>query len=158
MILVGLGAAQVLHAQEPGSDASENEPAYYRTSQPGFRTTGVARFDFWFDIPVQWRAIDRSANGDGYFIATGEPGTDLRVFGTFVPSDRSSQLIEPFTFRDGAIGERFSRPGEIVFQRTEGDRSFVFQAVAPQSWLDAHTEQIAAIAQSLRPGVHSKEP
>src|ERR1035437_4036765 len=84
----------------------------------GFKTAYNQSFNFSFELPQQWRAIDESTIGDGYYIFTGKKFTDIRIYGERITPENENNLvevdstdfnkIEKFTFDDGIKGLKLS--------------------------------------------------
>lgn len=150
---------------DPNEDMIADEEAeYFPAEDQEFKKAGNARFNFWFDIPNNWKAIDRSANGDGYFIITEDENVDIRVYGAnriLEPEAYYSEIageqgkIQEFTFRNGDAGKMITRPGgEIHFVRCEKDRyiSLYVNYGEDKQWYENNGDLMAVVAESLRPG------
>lgn len=132
---------------------SGDEPGYYPTANSAYKKTGSARFNFWFDLPLAWRAFDRSANGDGYFLEVGSPDVDARVYGYYdMDETRKRRGKARFRFADGKKGWREAKPGSVSYTRREGSRFQVFYVKAPEAWMKANAVAVTHVAKSLRPG------
>lgn len=151
MCLLGACAWSAEDARSPGIEAS-----YFPTESSTFKKVGNPRFNFWFDIPTDWRAFDRSANGDGYFLDVGNPGVDVRAYGSGldVVLDQSQDKT-PFRFADGKLGWRLTKETSMTYVRPEGDHFLYLYVQAPAAWVKKNEEAISRVARSLRPGSKS---
>ncbi len=126
-----------------------------------FKSIGNARFNFWFDIPDDWKATDKSANGDGYFIDTRNNEIDVRIYGShvFPESDYYTELkLDPkyssqrFVFHDGFVGTFLRKDKELIFIRSERDVHIIFFLEGKDEWMKKNEHLIKRIAGSIRFG------
>ena len=138
----------------PGQAIHPREAKYLPTEDSNYCAIANARFNFWFDIPKSWSAVDSSTNGDGYFILTGNPRVDARVYGSYIEFRRGpQQKIATFLFRDRVKGRRITEPGHVYFVRQMPHRQIIFYLASGDSvWLSQNRRVIERIAGSLRPG------
>ena len=141
-------------ATSSGQTLHSGEAKYFCAQDPDYHSIASARFNFWLDIPHNWRAVDSSTNGDGYFILTGNPRVDARVYGSEVELPTEPQKkTSVFLFRDGLKGVRVTASGSVYFTRQISQRQVTFYLASSDSaWLSENRRQIERIAASLRPG------
>ncbi|KQV46307.1 hypothetical protein ASC95_27295 [Pelomonas sp. Root1217] len=145
----------LVHCAWSAEDAVSSgiEAHYFNTGDGNVKKVGNPRFNFWFDIPASWRAFDRSANGDGYFLDVGIAGVDVRTYGSWMDFDLDqSQNKTPFKFADGKLGWRLTKETSVTYVRPEGDHFLYLYVRAPAAWVKSNEEAIINVARSLRPG------
>ena len=132
---------------------------FFATRNKEYKTTGNARFHFWFDLPVSWDAEDRSANGDGYFIIPGNKDIDIRIYGTNKAlSDEeyynsfleTGGKIADFQFTDGSKGKTIENGNQKYFIKSEDDYWITLYVNGPEKWYQENKEHIIYIANSIR--------
>jgi len=137
------------------------EATYYQTDDPLFKKTVNVKFGFWFDIPKDWKAIDKSETGDGYYIVTGDDNVDMRIYGSqkvFSDSEYFKMLLAEggkltdFKFRDEAMGKRIETYGKIYFLRTEENIRITLYLSAKEKWFHQNKEIVEKIARSIKLG------
>lgn len=129
-----------------------DEANYHPATSPRYKQLGSPRFNFWLDIPVDWRAFDRSATGDGYFLEVGNASVDARAYGSYMDDPGRHPERKRFVFADGSQGWRETTPDHTSYIRPEGDRFLYFYVQAPAAWMKQNADAIAHVAASLRPG------
>lgn len=112
------------------------------------------RFRFALTMPNTWKAFDRSANGDGYFIDCGNPAIDIRVYGRYevVPIEEE-QSGDAFAFASGQTGWALQSPGESIHYFYLADERIITFYVGyedDEQWYDEHRDALALIAATLR--------
>jgi hypothetical protein len=163
------------NCQNPNTGGREAK--YFPTAEPGFRTEGNARFNFLFDIPKTWRAVDISVNGDGYVLIPdngnrrvaspdiarrdSDTALDIRIYGSLkiLPDSENYAMlttdggsIENFRFRDGTWGKLVRAGKEKYYIRSEEDVMITLYSKADRNWLRANEATVRAIARSIRRG------
>jgi hypothetical protein len=167
-VLFLLAAILVSCKGEPGNTETPSgerdhgtEATYFPAHDPDYRTCSNAKFGFWFDLPRGWRAVDRSAVGDGYFIECGEHGIDIRIYGMQrEPNDDElfrtmvgdPEKVEPFSFRDGANGSVLFMDHIRYFVRSTPEVRVMLYVKADEAWYQKNKEIILAMARSIRFG------
>ena len=145
------------------------EAVYYPTDNSNFKRTGLGRFGFWFDLPMSWKAISASFNGDGYRLLTNQrQEIDLRFYGgynVFGPdaedyyelyTSRGAQ-INDFQFRDGEWGKHIEQNEEHYFIRVQDGVAATFYVNAPPEWIGENQELVHYMAASLRWGYSDED-
>lgn len=149
----------------------DGEIIFYPAYDDDYKTGNNEMFDFWFDIPVDWNAVDNSADGSEYHIIDSSDKVKIRIFGIYTDEageDYCNELagkngvISDFIFRDSWIGKKVEvSPNEMYFVRLDGDSYMVLHvdASADPAWLDKNREIIEHIAMSARTAreSHGKE-
>jgi hypothetical protein len=147
---------------EFSSEENGKEAKYYPSPKSGFKYAYNENFDFWFDLLEDWKAFDRSENGDGYFIVSENPKMDIRVYGMYktgTDEEFYNELagkkgtVENFTFDDGVVGKRIFFTGSKVYY-VHGDVDtyicFYVNFKNDQAWYEANNEKLNEVAASLR--------
>ena len=144
------------------ADGTGKEARYYPTSVEGYKTAHNEAFDFWFDIPEDWKAIDKSKNGDGYYIISDNAGMDIRVYGLIKSSTEEEYYrklsgndgqIEDFTFNDGEPGKKIRNlDSRVYFVRVDEDTFICFYVnyTNNAAWYEANQDKLTSIAMSIR--------
>lgn len=140
----------------------EGEILFYPTFDENYKTGNNEKFAFWFDIPVEWRAEDRSEDGSEYHILPDDPDVVIRIYGQLKegPEDGfyrqlagKSGTIDDFVYRDNWVGKMITvSENEFYFVRVDGD-SYLFlhvDATGDPGWLAENEEKIYYIARSAR--------
>lgn len=138
--------------------ATDNEPIeieaeYFPTGEQQHIIMNP-RFRFALTMPDTWKAFDRSANGDGYFIDCGNPAVDIRVYGRYnvVPKEED-ESGETFALANGQTGWIEQIPGESIHYSYLADERIITFYVNYQQdaqWYAEQSENLAAIATTLR--------
>lgn len=84
-----LSATESQHQNEPKVneegliiDEAEAVTPVGSSENDGFFTYQNARFSFAIDAPTEWSVVDKSGNGDGFFIdIPGEDSIEIRIYG-----------------------------------------------------------------------------
>ena len=149
-----------------GSSPSDNtdgkEAKYYPNAVEGYKTVGNEAFAFWFDLPEDWKAVDKSQNGDGYFIISDAADMDIRVYGLLKDSTEEEYYqklsgkngeIEDITFNDGEPGKKIKNTNSrVYFVRVDGDSYICFYVNYKENpaWYQQNEDMLADIAMSMR--------
>ncbi len=142
--------------EEDGTEAT-----YFPAEDPDYRMCGNAKYNFWFDLLNGWKAVDKSAVGDGYFIVCGSESVDLRMYAMQrePPDDEFYKLlvedrgeVKSFTFRDGTEGKLLLIDNLRYFVRNADDIRIMFYVKAGDGWFLKNEEAILHMARSVRMG------
>ncbi|TES92876.1 MAG: hypothetical protein E3J87_03745 [Candidatus Cloacimonadota bacterium] len=142
-------------------NTTDAEAEYFPIENSEYKTVANARFNFWFDLPKTWKAIDKSATGDGYFIITDNEKVDIRIYGSnkVLPDEdyyesltKDRGQIQDFEFRDGTKGKRIICKDILYFIRHEEDKRISFYIKADEDWYRKNKDILTHIAKSIRPG------
>lgn len=140
----------------------DGEIKFYPTYDSNYKTAGNEVFDFWFDIPVGWKAADRSEDGSGYTILPGSDSIEIMMYGVLKDGPEEefySSLsgkngkISDFTYRDGWVGKQIDvSDTESYFVRVDGDSYMIFHvnAKGDAAWIKQNQETLNYIAMSAR--------
>lgn len=152
-------------AVKPDSSGSDKPAAgelkYFPTYDDNYKTTRNDIFDFWFDIPDNWRAVNKSDSGEVSTIDPGNSKVSLVVYGTAINGEAgafysklsgTSGTIADFTFRDGWMGKKITNGTKLYYVRTDGDTYIILFADCKDDsvWLDENSDTLEYIGQSLR--------
>jgi len=138
----------------------DSQEAVYRPATLNrFKTAFNQTFNFAFELPKEWRAIDASTIGDGYYIFTGKKFTDIRIYGEMITPENEKVLaeidstdfnkIEKFTFNDGVKGLKLSGRRYRMFVKDNGKIRISFYVKARKTWIEQNEVYIEHIAQSI---------
>lgn len=151
--------------ENANSNTGGKEARYYPNAVEGYKTAHNEKFDFWFDMPEEWKAVDRSESNDGYYILTDSGAMDIRIYGVLKDTSDDefySKLtgkdgkIEDFTYNDGKIGKKIINSSErVYFVRDDGDSLICFYVnyKNDRTWYEtkANREKLDYTAMSIRP-------
>lgn len=144
------------------SSVDGKEAKYYPNALEGYKTAYNEMYDFWFDIPEKWKAVDRSEKGDGYYIIPDAADMDIRVYGLlkdtaeedyYLKLSGKNGKIEDITFNDGEPGKKIQNANSrVYFVRVDGDSYICFYVnfKSNPAWYQQNTDTLNYIAMSLR--------
>lgn len=146
----------------------DNQEAIYKPALiKEFKIAYNQSFNFSFELPKQWRAIDESTIGDGYYIFTGKKFTDIRIYGERITPDNERVLaevdstvfskIETFIFNDGIKGLKLSGRQYRMFVKDNGKIRVSLYIKARKRWLDQNEAFLEHIAHSIKPIRNTKK-
>lgn len=148
--------------KESAAKTLEGEIKFYPTVDPEYKTARNEMYDFWFDIPNDWKAEDRSKDGSEYTILPGNPKVEITISGVMKQETEeeyyaklagTAGTISDFTYRDGWIGKeiRFGET-ETYYIRVDGDSYMVLHinAAGQTEWFSENQEKLNGIAASER--------
>ena len=138
----------------------ESQEAVYRpASLSRFKTAFNQTYNFAFELPKEWRAIDASTIGDGYYIFTGKKFTDIRIYGERITPENENKLaevdstdfnkIEKFTFNDGVKGLKLSGRIYRMYIKDNGKIRISFYVRARKNWITQNEIYLEHMAQSI---------
>ncbi|MGI6669159.1 MAG: hypothetical protein ACOX4M_07115 [Acetivibrionales bacterium] len=140
----------------------EGEIKFYPTYDDRYKTGNNEYFDFWFDIPVDWKAVDKSEDGSVYDILPGNDKVEIKISGVmkdgpeeeFYDSLAGSRgKVSGFVYRDGWVGKQVEvSESESYFVRVDGDSYIVLyiNAAKDPEWKKRNEEKLNYVAQSVR--------
>jgi superoxide dismutase len=136
---------------------SESTPPHYTTDATGKTVIINERFGFTFELPEQFKATDKSNNGDGYFITTGDAGTDLRIYGSNLKGNEleaelelsTCEKTEPFRFGNGYPGTLCFQSGDKYYYYDTPNTRVIFYVHATKLWQERNAAIIEQIAKSI---------
>lgn len=143
-------------AKTPDTDITT--PAY--TESDGMHIITNERFAFTFSVPPQYQVTDRSNNGDGYFITTGDAGTDLRIYGENIGDNplaaelalSACEQTEKFRFANGYPGILCLQGGDKYYYYDTPTTRVTFYVHGSDAWISRNAATIQSIAESIRVG------
>ncbi len=147
--------------QQPAVKDEDVKEAHYRTAtESGFKKTTNERYGFSFEIPDTWKAIDKSNNGDGYFLDCGDKKTDLRIYGENIEGNeimaemelKSCERTENFKFANGYPGTICYQSGDTYYYYDTPKIRIVFYVHADSKWKQRNMEAVNTIAKSIDAG------
>lgn len=158
----GLPDETVITSNVSASTDLEGEILFYPTFDENYKTGSNEMFAFWFDIPVEWKAVNRSEDGSEYHILPGNYKIDIRIYGQLADGPEEEfykQLagkngeIADFAYRDNWIGKKITvSESETYFVRVDGDSYLILHVDATEDpgWMAENEEVIIYIAKSAR--------
>lgn len=147
---------------ESVAKTQEGEIKFYPTYDDGYKTGNNELFDFWFDIPIDWKAVDKSEDASVYNILPGNDKVEIKIFGIMKdePEEEfydalagSKGKVSEFIYRDGWIGiEAEVSENESYFVRVDGDSYIVLHINAGKDpeWKKSTGEKLNYVAASVR--------
>ncbi len=160
----GAAFAEQLSGPSNGSAAKdlEGEVLFYPTYNEDYKTGNNFMYDFWFDIPVSWNAVDESEDGSEYSILCDNDKVQIKIFGVLIDGAEEdyynelageSGTISEFIYRDSWIGKKVEiSPNEVYFVRVDGDSYIVMHVDSSEApeWMVRNEEIVNYIAMSAR--------
>lgn len=144
------------------SKTLEGEIKFYPTYDANYKTGGNEVFGFWFDIPNDWEAVDKSEDGSLYNIITGNDRIEINMYGVlkngseddfYASLSSSSGTISDFAYRDGWVGKQITVSGnETYYVRVDGDSYMILYVNSKDDseWMTQNAEKIKYVAMSAR--------
>ena len=138
----------------------DSQEAVYRTASLNrFKTAFNQTYNFAFELPKEWRAIDASTIGDGYYIFTGKKFTDIRIYGERITPINENKLaevdstdfnkIEKFTFDDGIKGLKLSGRTYRMYIRDNGKTRISFYVRSRKNWIKQNEVYLEHMAKTI---------
>jgi len=166
----GNGTEATAVTEEPGTNASASktlsgEIKFYPTFDENYKTAHNEMFDFWFDIPVSWSAIDKTEDGSAYNILTGNDKVEISIHGILITEENEDEerfyaslagkngTVSEFMFRDGWIGTQIIiSDTEEYYLRVDGDSylGIYINADKDPGWKAENHERLMYFVQSAR--------
>lgn len=155
---------------EPQTNASasktlDGEIRFYPTYDENYKTGHNEMFDFWFDIPVGWNAVDQTEDGSLYNILSGNDKMEIRIYGVMINEENKDEdgfhaslagskgSMSEFTFRDGWVGTQIKvSDTEEYYLRVDGDSYLIIHINADKDpgWKVQNEEKLHYMALSAR--------
>lgn len=140
------------------SDDEQHEADY--TATDGGQQVHNERYGFDFVLPTHYKAIDKSNNGDGYFIETGDKGIDIRIYGENIADNTvaaelalsACERTEKFRFDNGYPGLKCYQGKDVYFYYDTPTLRITLYVHAPDAWMQRNAATIESIAGSIRGG------
>jgi hypothetical protein len=160
----------VADSTEPQTNASasktlDGEIRFYPTYDENYKTGHNEMFDFWFDIPVDWNAVDQTEDGSAYNILSGNDKVEIRIYGVLINEENkdadgfyaslagSRGTVTEFIFRDGWVGTQIKvSDTEEYYLRVDGDSYLILHINAGKDpgWMAKNEEKLNYVALSAR--------
>ncbi|GEM_PF-733819 len=137
---------------------------FYPAFEDGYKTCNNEKFDFWFDVPVEWSVTDRSEDGSEYYILPKDSKIDMRIYGEMidenVPADEyyktlagKDGIISDYVYRDSWMGKKIEvSANETYYVRIDGDSYLILHVNAANDpeWKRQNGDIIDYVAMSAR--------
>lgn len=166
----GTTETSVADSTEPHTNASasktlDGEIRFYPTYDENYKTGHNEMFDFWFDIPVRWNAVDQTEDGSAYNILSGNDKVEISIYGVLINEDNQDEdgfctslagsrgNVSDFVFRDGWVGTQIKvSDTEEYYLRVDGDSYLILHINAGKDpeWMAKNEETLNYIALSAR--------
>ena len=167
----GIGTeTSAAESTEPKTNASasktlDGEIRFYPTYDQNYKTGHNEMFDFWFDIPVSWNAVDRTEDGSAYNILTENDKVDIRIYGVMINEENQDEdkfhaslagskgTVSEFIFRDNWVGTQIKvSDTEEYYLRVDGDSYLILyiNASKDSEWKVQNEEKLSYVALSAR--------
>ena len=116
----------------------EGEILFYPTFDENYKTGSNEMFAFWFDIPVEWKAVDRSEDGSEYCILPDNDKVDIRIYGQLIegPEDEFYRQLAgkngeiKFCLQNNWIGRKITISKIVIFYPCDGTSYLILQVDA----------------------------
>lgn len=137
-------------------ESEATTPPYVETTS-GNKSITNERFGFTFEIPAHYTVADKSNNGDGYFINTGDAGTDLRIYGSNIKGNEiaaelelsTCERTESYRFGNGFPGTKCFQSGDVYYYYDTPNTRVIFYVHASKIWFQRNETVIDMIAKSI---------
>lgn len=148
--------------KDSASKTLEGEIKFYPTYDANYKTASNEIFDFWFDIPNEWKAVDQSKDGSKYTILPGNDNIIIEMYGILLEGSEddfytslsgSNGTISDFTYRDGWVGKQINvSDSETYYVRVDGDSYMILHinSKGDSEWLAQNAEKLNYMAMSER--------
>ncbi len=135
----------------------EAEEANYNNTSSNFKKVYNERFGFSFEVPAQWKAVDKSNNGDGYFLETGNASADVRIFGANIEGNevlaemeiKSCNRTEKFSFADGNNGIKCFQGKDIYYYYDTKKLRITCYIKGDEKWIADNNESLMRVVKSI---------
>ena len=154
-----------LQTNASASKTLDGEIKFYPTYDENYKTGHNEMFEFWFDIPVDWNAVDQTEDGSAYNISYGNDNVIIKIYGILINEENADEnryyaslagnsgSVSEFIFRDGWVGKQVKvSDAEEYYLRIDGDSYLIVHIDArkdPQ-WKAQNQETLLYIAFSAR--------
>ncbi len=112
------------------------------------------RYHFSFELPQTWTVKENSDNGDGYFIQSGYPEIDIRVYAQLIipnGEDDECKRTQLFKFDDDTQGTQcFYSDSEYFIYRYSAKIQLAFYISANKDWIEKNQTTLDNIARSMK--------
>lgn len=154
-----------LQTDASNSGTLNGEVKFYPTYDENYKTGHNEVFEFWFDIPIDWNAVNQTEDGSAYNILSGNDKVIIEIYGVLISEENekedsyyaslagSSGSVAEFIFRDGWVGTQVKvSASEEYYLRVDGDSYLVVHIDARKDpeWKVQNEETLRYIALSAR--------
>ncbi len=159
---VSSGTAVDTNNKQSAAKTLEGEIKFFPTYDAKYKTGSNEMFDFWFDIPNEWKAVDQSKDGSEYTIFPDNDKVSIKISGVITDETEEEYYarlagdggtITDFTYRDGWEGKKISVSAtETWYVRIDGDSYMVLHidAAGQSEWMDQNEDKLNYMAMSER--------
>lgn len=154
-----------LQTDDSAAKTIDEEIKFYPTYDENYKTGHNLLFGFWFDIPVDWNAVDRTEDGSAYSIICGNDKADIKIYGELISDENADEnrfyakfagnsgSVSEFIFRDGWVGKQIKVSNtEEYYLRIDGDSYLIVHidvSKDPQ-WKEQNKDTLLNFALSAR--------
>lgn len=150
---------------EDVDDVLKEDIRFYPAFDENYKTGNNMVFDFWFDIPLEWNAVDNSDDGSACDILSGNDSVIIQISGKLIDEDNKDKdqfytalagknaTVEDFSFRDGWVGKHIQvSDNEAYYVRIDGDSYLIvyINANKDPEWKEQNGEILNNIVMSTR--------
>lgn len=154
-----------LQANANASETLDRAVKFYPTYDENYKTGHNEVFEFWFDIPVDWNAVDQSEDGSAFNIICENDKPVIKIYGELISEENvdedrfyamlagDSGSVSEFIFRDGWVGKQIKVSDmEEYYLRIDGDSYLIvyIDASKDPQWKAQNEETLLNIALSAR--------
>lgn len=90
----GTDTASPVNPTQPPVDEDTKEAVYLNAETDAVKKVVNTRFHYFFEIPAAWKAVDKSNNGDGFYIDCGNKNVDIRIYGEALEGNEITAELE----------------------------------------------------------------
>lgn len=138
-------------------EEESTEANYEKSDAAGNKKISSDRYGFSLEIPASWTATDKSNNGDGYFLSTGDKTVDLRVYGENLQGNEvmaemelsTCETSEKFIFWNGYPGIKCYQSGDYYYYYDTPKTRVIFYVHAPKNWVEKNKVLVESVVKSL---------
>ncbi len=138
-------------------EEESTEATYDKSDAQGNKKISSDRYGFTLEIPAAWTATDKSNNGDGYFLSTGDKSVDIRVYGANLQGNEvmaemelsTCETSEKFMFSNGYPGIKCFQSNDYYYYYDTPKTRVIFYVHAPKNWIEKNKVLIESVVKSL---------
>ncbi len=136
------------------SSCSCNRNSKKNTSDSSVQLIKNDRYHYSFELPTAWSIKENSDNGDGYFLQSGYPEIDIRIYAQqIVGQDNEDDCLQSatFSFDDGTHGTQcFYSKSEYFIYKYNNKIQLSFYIDANEDWIKENQLTLDKIARSMK--------
>jgi len=138
-------------------EEESTEANYEKPDAKGNKKITSDRYGFTLEIPSNWTATDKSNNGDGYFLSTGDKAVDIRVYGENLQGNEimaemelaTCETSEKYIFGNGYPGIKCYQSGDYYYYYDTPKTRVIFYVHATKNWVEKNKILIESVVKSL---------